>query len=136
MDDLRKLLTFAKPYRGYLAISFVLLVAAGAAQVLTTSLPSILFDEVLIRVPVEAQSASDPLKFIREGLLPLFPGNTLTQLSMALLAFTLIKGLCLYYSNYGMSFVGQHVVMDLRKLLYRHVLNQSMGFSPSPRRDA
>ena len=128
MDDLRKLLTFAKPYRGYLAISFVLLVAAGAAQVLTTSLPSILFDEVLIRVPVEAQSASDPLKFIREGLLPLFPGNTLTQLSMALLAFTLIKGLCLYYSNYGMSFVGQHVVMDLRKLLYRHVLNQSMGF--------
>jgi len=128
MEDFRKLLSFAKPYRGYLAISFTLLAVAGAAQVLTTSLPSILFDEVLVREPVQAQTDSDPLRFVKEGLLPLFPGNTLAQLSIALLAFTLVKGLCLYYSNYGMSFVGQSVVMDLRKLLYRHVLNQSMGF--------
>ena len=128
MEDFRRLLSFAKPYRGYLAVSFVLLVAAGIAEVLTTGLPSILFDEVLIRVPVEAQGSSDPLKFIKEGLLPLFPGNTLTRLSIALLLFTVVKGLCLYYSNYGMSHVVQSVVTDLRKRLYRHVLHQSMGF--------
>ncbi len=128
MEDLRRLLSFAKPYRGYLAVSFVLLVVAGLAEVLTTGLPSILFDEVLIRDPVKLESTTDPLKFIREGILPLFPGNTLTRLSIALLLFTLVKGLCLYYSNYGMSYVGQSVVMDLRKKLYRHVLNQSMGF--------
>jgi subfamily B ATP-binding cassette protein MsbA len=128
MEDLRRLLSFAKPYRGYLAVSFVLLMAAGLAEVLTTGLAGILFDDVLISIPVKAQGTSDPLKLIREGLLPLFPGNTLTRLSIALLLFTMVKGLCLYYSNYGMSFVGQSVVMDLRKKLYRHVLNQSMGF--------
>ncbi|MGA2264652.1 MAG: ABC transporter ATP-binding protein, partial [Acidobacteriota bacterium] len=48
--------------------------------------------------------------------------------SIALLLFTFVKGLCLYYSNYKMSYVGQGVVTDLRNQLYRHVLSQSMGF--------
>ncbi len=58
----------------------------------------------------------------------LLPGGVLAQLSIALVSFTALKGLCLYASNYLMGFVGQSVVTDLRTRLYQHVLGQSIGF--------
>jgi ATP-binding cassette, subfamily B, bacterial MsbA len=60
--------------------------------------------------------------------LSFLPGTVITQLSLALLIFTLLKGVSLYYSNYSMSHVGQSVVTSLRNQLFSHVLGQSMGF--------
>jgi subfamily B ATP-binding cassette protein MsbA len=38
------------------------------------------------------------------------------------------KGLGSYFSTYLMADIGQHVVMDVRNALYRHILGQSAGF--------
>lgn len=62
------------------------------------------------------------------SVLSLLPGSVITQLALALLILTLLKGVSLYYSNYSMSFVGQSVVTRLRNELFGHVLSQSMGF--------
>ncbi len=61
-------------------------------------------------------------------ILSLFPGSIIMQLSLALLLLTIFKGICLYYSNYSMSRIGQSIVTDLRNTLFHHVLGQSMSF--------
>ncbi len=156
MNEFRRLLPFIRPYRFMLGLSFVLLFAVGIFEVLTTALAIPLFDDVLVKpgakdsqaqqggpalagAPQTPETASPPapatplsdlkkkLAFLTEGL-SLLPGSRLTQLSIALLLLTFLKGLCVYYSNYRMSHVGQGVVTDLRNQLYRHVISQSMGF--------
>jgi len=141
MEDFRRLFPFLRPHLPRLALAFLLLVCAGVAEVLTTALPIWLFDEVLIsaqvpagspaagaqRTELPANSAMEKLQFLRRAL-ALLPGGILAQLSMGLLVFILVKGICIYYSNYGMSHVGQSVVLDLRNMLFDHVLKQSMGF--------
>jgi subfamily B ATP-binding cassette protein MsbA len=87
-----------------------------------------LFDKLF---PGQAVQVSDTLQqklAILSRPLSVLPGSLLMQVSIALLLFTFLKGLCLYLSNYKMSYVGQGVVTDLRNHLYRHVLSQSMGF--------
>jgi ATP-binding cassette, subfamily B, bacterial MsbA len=123
MNDFRRLLVFVKPHSFKLAASLILLAVAGLAEVLTTSLAIPLFDEVLMPVP----ASGEKFRFLREALSLISP-DVVTRVAVALLFFTVIKGVSLYYSNYWMSFVGQVVVTDLRNRLYGHVVRQSMGF--------
>ncbi len=150
MSDFRRLLRFVKPHLSALIVSLVLLCFAGLFEVLTTSLAIPLFDDVLTPVlqpdaaPLPAavggpkdtppstvgsvtESQKHLMEFIRRYLL-LCPGGIVTKLAVALLVLTLLKGVCLYNSNYIMGRVGQSVVTDLRNRLYSHVLKQSMGF--------
>ena len=127
MSDFRRLFPFIRPYLGKLVLSLLLLVLAGIAEVLTTSLAIPLFDDVLVVGRKATGVASHKATFLYKYLSAL-PGNTLTQLASALLVLTLIKGVCLYSSNYGMGRVGQSVVTELRNRLYAHVMRQSMGF--------
>ena len=46
----------------------------------------------------------------------------------AILAVYLLKGIGAYLSGYLMTDVGQRVVRDLRNLLFRHILGQSVAF--------
>ncbi|MBZ5496853.1 MAG: ABC transporter ATP-binding protein/permease [Acidobacteriia bacterium] len=128
MNDFRRLLPFIRPYRLNLGISFVLLFAAGIFEVLTTALAIPLLDELLGTQTVQLNGdLQKKLELLKRGL-ALLPGSLLEEVAVALLVFTLVKGLCLYFSNYLMSYAGQGVVTDLRNQLYRHVLSQSMGF--------
>lgn len=149
MNELRRLFPYIRPYRLGLAIAFVLLFAAGILEVMATALVIPLFDKVfapslalssdnMTKSPAAQPSPSSAAGMVESvktwslGImdrgLDLFPGRFLVQLSLALVLLTLAKGLCLYYSNYRMGYVGQGVVTDLRNQLYRHVVNQSMGF--------
>ncbi|HYK88643.1 MAG TPA: ABC transporter ATP-binding protein [Acidobacteriota bacterium] len=123
MNDFRRLFRFVKPYLAALIFSLVLLVFAGFFEVLTTALAIPLFDDILN--PGSAPNAK--FAFLKHYL-SLIPGSGITQLAVALVTLTFFKGVCLYHSNYRMSYVGQRVVMDLRDQLYSHVLKQSMGF--------
>jgi subfamily B ATP-binding cassette protein MsbA len=127
MKDFSRLFPFVKPHLPRLAFLLLLLVLAGLAEVLTTGLAIPLFDVVLSPGKTPEVSALQRVEFI-ENYLALLPGTVMTQLAAALLILTLIKGLALYNSNYGMGRVGQRVVMDLRNRLYSHVVGQSMGF--------
>src|SRR5436309_1984278 len=127
MTDFRRLFAFVRPHLGTLAFSLVLLMFAGAFEVLTTSLAIPLFDDVLVAGAVGGRGLAGKFSFL-QSLLSALPGNSTGQLAIALAALTFLKGSCLFYSNYGMSYVGHCVVTDLRNRLYSHVMSQSMGF--------
>ena len=127
MNELRRLCRFVRPHFKTLGFSLGLLLFAGLFEVLTTALAIPLFDRVLVSRPTASPAGPQKLEFLLRYL-DVIPGSILTQLSLALLVLTILKGICLYYSNYSMSRVGQAVVMDLRSQLFGHVLGQSMGF--------
>jgi ATP-binding cassette, subfamily B, bacterial MsbA len=110
-----------------LAFALLLQVVAGGFEVATTTLTVPLFDRVLVPETGPEDAGPGKLAFISRYLSHI-PGNIVTQLSLALLVLTFLRGLCRYYANYYMSHAGQSVVTDLRNALYRHVLRQSMGF--------
>jgi ATP-binding cassette, subfamily B, bacterial MsbA len=128
MNDIRRLLRFVKPYLPTLGLSLVLLFLAGIFEVLTTALAIPLFDDVLRPTDASAPAAQQKILLLIKHLMLISPGSAITKLSVALVALTAFKGMCLYQSNYSMSRVGQNVVTDLRNQLYSHVLKQSMGF--------
>ena len=99
-----RLLEFARPYRGRLALALVAMAAygAGSAGVLRQLTP--ILDEVL---PNE------------QNLMP-----TIT----AILGFYFVKGLGAYLSGYLMTDVGQRVVRDLRERLFAHIIGQSAAY--------
>lgn len=131
---MRRLMQFVKPYGAILLFSLVLLVLAGIFEVQTTALSIALFDKALPQglnasgATQQAIAISQQKFEYLDRLLSLLPGKIVVQLSLALLIFTFLKGICLYQSNYSMGYVGQKVITDLRNQLYRHVLSQSMGF--------
>lgn len=129
MNDFRRLYPFIRPYRGGLLLALFLLLLVGIFESTTTTLSIPMFDKVL--TSGSASPGRGNLGSVERYvslILSLLPGSVITQLALALLILTLLKGVCLYYSNYSMSRVGQSVVMDLRNALFHHMLRQSMGF--------
>jgi subfamily B ATP-binding cassette protein MsbA len=131
MNDFQRLYLFIRPYRGRLALSLLLLFFAGIFESTTTTLSIPLFDKVLAAGSDSAGTAGQNLTFVQQYvslILSVIPGSVIFQLALTLLTLTLLKGVCIYFSNYSMSHIGQSVVMDLRNKLFHHVLAQSMSF--------
>ena len=61
----------------------------------------------------------------------LIQNENLVQVAALIIVLYLAKGLFSYFSTYLMSWVGQRTVMDLRNLLYQHVIRQSVSFFKS-----
>lgn len=127
MRDFRRLLPFIRPHVPRLLWSLALLVLAGMFEVLTTSLAIPLFDDVLAVGPAGSSPARDRFAFLQQYL-NLLPGSPLMNVALALVGLTGLKGLTLYCSNYGMSYVGQRIVTELRNRLFGHLMRQSMEF--------
>jgi subfamily B ATP-binding cassette protein MsbA len=125
MNEFGRLFRYVRPHLFLLGLSLLLLALAGLFEVLTTALAIPLFDDVLI--PADNQRTTSKLGLFLHYF-RMIPGGDVMRLAVALLGLTILKGLSLYYSNYWMSRVGQHVVMDLRNELYGHVLSQSAAF--------
>jgi len=106
VNELQRLLQYAKPYRGRLALALLAMVVYAAGAGLQVSLFRPIFDQVL---------TTDQLDH---------PGRLALQI---LLAYAL-KGAGGYVSDYLMADVGQRVVKDLRTNLFQHILNQSAAF--------
>ena len=130
----RQLYQLFRPRLGLLALSFFLLVCVGLFEILITSLIIPLFDKVLTATPTATTAnmaefglARRFLETVQAGL-EMLPGSLVTRLAVALVGLTLFKGICLYYSNYAMGYIGQSILMELRTKLFAHVLRQSMSF--------
>ena len=104
MTPLHRLFGYAKPYRLRLVLAVLAMIvyAAGSAGLLALVQP--IFDQVL------------PNK------------ERLAFTAWSIVGLTLVKGIGSYSSSYLMADVGQHVVMDLRNALFKHILGQSAGF--------
>jgi ATP-binding cassette, subfamily B, bacterial MsbA len=101
---IRRLFSFARPYRGVLAISWVATAGYAAAGAGLVHMVEPIFDKVLIR---------------SVSVLPV---------AMTILALYAVKGLCSFLSTTLVASAGQRAVTDLRNALYTHVLNQSFAF--------
>jgi ATP-binding cassette, subfamily B, bacterial MsbA len=104
LNPLLRLFRFSRPYRGRLAaaILWMVMYAAGSAGL------AYLIKDVVDKV--------------------LKTGTGFGVVATAIIVANLAKGLGGYFSAYLMADVGQHVVMDIRNALYRHMLNQSAAF--------
>jgi subfamily B ATP-binding cassette protein MsbA len=104
VNSFRRLLGYARPYRGrFVAALVAMLVYAGADAALIYQIKYII-DDVLAT---------------QQGLL---------WVSVTIMVLYLCKGLGTFLATYLMTDVGQRVVRDLRNQLFRHILDQSASF--------
>jgi subfamily B ATP-binding cassette protein MsbA len=107
VNALRRLLDYARPYRGRLVAALAAMIVYGAASGGVVLQVRPILDEVL---PSQSR---------------------LPQTIAAILVLYFVKGLGAYLSSYLMTDVGQRVVRDLRNVLFRHMLGQSAAFFSS-----
>ena len=66
-----------------------------------------------------------------QDILPAGIHNVWTMVAVAILATFLIKGLCDYFGNYLVNYVGFSAVTDLRQKVFDRVLRQDANFFES-----
>ena len=136
MSDLRRLLRFVRPYSAPLLLSVVLMAAVGAAQGFMAVLIGPVFDRVL-----KPDSPDGPVPLVTipgfsrpiylQDILPSGIHNVWRMVAFAILATFLIKGLCDYFGNYMVNYVGFAAVTDLRQKVFDRVLRQDANFFES-----
>jgi subfamily B ATP-binding cassette protein MsbA len=104
VTELTRLLRYAGPYRGRLAVALLAMGVYAYGAYLLARLVQPIFDRAL------PNPAAVP------------------QVAMLILAAYALKGAGGYVSGILMSSVGQRVVMDLRNQLFKHTLDQSAAF--------
>ncbi len=124
MTEFARLLRFLTPYRAIFAFSVVLMVATGLLEGATTLLLVPIFDKMSNAPVVEAARSWVDLR----NWLPVGSLDNWNVIAGLLVGFTLAKGLTEYFSSYSMSFIGQHVIADVRQTLYDHLLRQAAVF--------
>ena len=136
MKDRRRLIALARPYWPMLAGSVVLMACVGAAHAMMAFLIGPIFDYVL-----NPTSANTPVllftvpifkhpvylnEFVPAGI-----SNILNKVGFAILVVFLIKGVCDYFGNYLVNYVGVSAVTDLRNRVFEKVIRQGSQFFES-----
>jgi subfamily B ATP-binding cassette protein MsbA len=136
MTEFRRLLRFVGPYSAPLLASVVLMAAVGAAQGFMAVLIGPVFDRVLkpdspdSLVPlITVPGFTRPIYL--QDILPAGIHNVWTMVAVAILGTFLIKGLCDYFGNYLVNYVGFSAVTDLRQKVFDRVLRQDANFFES-----
>ena len=136
MSEFRRLLRFVRPYTAPLLASVVLMAAVGAAQGFMAVLIGPVFDRVLkpdspdSLVPLITVPGFNRPIYLQD-ILPASIHNVWTMVAVAILATFLIKGLCDYFGNYLVNYVGFSAVTDLRQKVFDRVLRQDANFFES-----
>src|SRR5262245_27422994 len=98
---LRRLFSYARPYRGLLALSWLATMGYAAAGALLAHMVEPIFDDVLIR------------------------NVAVGKVALTIVALYAVKGLSSYLSTTLVAAAGQAAVADLRNSLYGQLLSQS-----------
>jgi len=136
MKEFRRLLIYVRPYFGTLLLSVLLMALVGAAQGLTAVLVGPVFDRVLQPDTPDSQVALFTIPgFGRtvylQDFLPSAIHNVWSMVAIVILATFLTKGLCDYFGNYFINYVGFSAVTDLRQTVFDRVLRQDAHFFES-----
>ncbi len=133
MAELWRILRYVRPYGARLAASVVLMAIVGICHAMVALLVGPVFDRVLKPASPEA-----PVELFRlpgaaraltlSDLLPAAIHNVWTMVAIAILTVFLTKGLCDFFGNYLVNYVGLAAVTDLRNRVYSSVLRQSAAF--------
>ncbi len=133
MDQIQRLLSFLRPYTFRFSLAIVLMAVVGACEALTALLIRPIFDRVLepadqsARILLFKMPLGSRAVYLQD-FLPSRIHNTWTVVAIAIIAFTLAKGLAEYFATYDINFIGHSVVRDLRNLLYSRIIQRPIGF--------
>ena len=133
MTEFFHLLSYVRPYWHRLSLSVLLMATVGACHGLVALLIAPVFDRVL-----DPQSAEAPvvlykapvlgIEIFLDDLVPAMIHNVWTMVAFGIIVVFLVKGLCDFFGNYMVNFVGLAGVRALRSDVYGVVLNQSPAF--------
>ncbi len=131
MGEIRKLFPYVRPYLPLLFAALVLVIVSAALEASIVMLLEPIFNALSPRA-AEAPDSSAAIQpatfeFLQEWL-GLKGAAVLPRIAVFLVLFSLLKGLFLYGAENLMAYSGQHVVANLRKSVYSHLLDQSMAF--------
>ena len=133
MRRLMRLLRYARPYAPHLLSTVVLMALVG----LLDAFRLLLIGPMLDRVLHPASQSRDIALFTIPGtqhtvylqsFVPQHFQNAWTMVAVALVAATVIKGICFYAGTYLVNLAGFGVITDLRNELYASVLRRSAAF--------
>ena len=102
----RRLIGYLSPYKARLAVALLALVVSAALSLVFPAVISTVVDSVLVNNDV----------------------NLLTQITVALLLVFLVRSLSTFLENYNLNYIGEKIVVDLRRQLYNHLTGLSLGF--------
>jgi ATP-binding cassette, subfamily B, bacterial MsbA len=136
VNDVRRLLTFVRPYWSPLTLSVVLMAIAGAAHGMIAVLVGPIFDQVL-----NPNSPNDAVELFRlpfsstpiylHQLAPQWLHNVRNVVAFAILAVFLLRGFCDYFGNYLVNWVGINAVTDIRQKVFDKLLRHDSQFFES-----
>src|SRR5258708_5072467 len=127
MRQLKRLFAFLRPYSVQFFASVGLMAVVGAMDAFRILLIGPVFDEVLKpatptthltlipRMPI-MQRAVDLQQFV-----PKYFHNAWVVVAVALIATTVIKGVCDYLGTYLVNYAGFGVITDMRNKLYNAI---------------
>jgi subfamily B ATP-binding cassette protein MsbA len=131
-----RLLRFVRPHFAPLSLSVILMAIVGAAQGLMAILVGPVFDRVLqpdspdTLVPLVTIPGFHHTVYLQD-IIPGSIHNVWTMVAIAIGGSFLLKGLCDYFGNYLVNYVGLSVVTDLRQQVFDRVLRQDAHFFES-----
>jgi len=133
---MKRLLRLVRPYFGPLLASVVLMAMVGAAQGFMALLIGPIFDRVLVPdspdtlVPLFTIPVFNHPVYLQD-FVPAQIHNVWTMVAIAIVGVFLTKGLCDYFGNYLVNYVGFSAVTDLRQKVFDRVLRQDARFFES-----
>ena len=136
MKDWMRLLRYAKRYWYLLLVSTLLMAIVGAMHGALPLLIRPIFDQVL-----NPQSTSEHVVLFKipilqksvylDSFIPSFIHNVWTMVAVTIVLVFLLRGLCDYFGNYLINFVGFSAVTDLRNEVFEKVLGHGAAFFES-----
>jgi ATP-binding cassette, subfamily B, bacterial MsbA len=136
MMEFGRLLRFVRPYWPPLILSVILMAIAGAAHGLMAVLIGPIFDRVLN--PSSPEKAVELLRLPFGGqplylhqLAPPWLSNIRNTVAFAILCVFLLRGVCDYFGNYLVSWVGINAVTDIRQKVFDKLLTHDAEFFSS-----
>jgi subfamily B ATP-binding cassette protein MsbA len=135
MSELRRLLRYVRPYWSPLVLSVLLMAIAGAAHAMMAVLIKPIFDRVLDPAsperPVELFTFPWGTPLYLHQLAPSWFSNVWTIVAFAIICVFLLKGLCDYFGNYLVNWVGINAVTDIRQGVFDKLLKHDAEFFSS-----
>jgi len=133
LKELYRLVRYARPYIPALLASVLFMAIVGLSQGLLVKLIPLVFERVLNPNTPDTRALllSVPHTHIRvylNDLVPSFVHNIWTMVALGILVCFVAKGVCDYFGNYLVNWVGVSAIMDLRQEVFDRVLHQDARF--------
>ena len=125
MNEFLRILRYLRPHLAAFVLAIVAMILVALFETATMALLVPIFDQAYnTGAAQKSQTLFNLQRFI--------PQNDWYQawlmISILLISFTIIKGIAEYFSSYLMAKIGQSAVLQLRRELYSHLLQQSTDF--------